>query len=472
MPISRPLAACVAACASLLLLSCNGSVSAGSGAAPNLRVVNLASGAPYNFDVSQDKTSVVTNLAYGQASSFKSTGTGGTTITFDPTGTTTAAITANLTLSSGTNYSVLALQGSSALTSLAVADAAPSLGTGQAQISFVNAAPAQGALDFYVTSPTAALPLAAAQSNIAYAGAGATVTPTPYVVTGGDYRIRAVKNGDTTRSIVFDSGPLVFTAGTSPLLVAVAVSGSAAPIALVSLGSDSTVTTIGDQRVMVRVGNFAPANGAVDVYFDQNGVSNGATAPFATNVAQNVASPFQSLMPGAYHASFASSGQTTELVGNDLTLAAATSVSVFAAGVLNQANPYGLKLLVVHDDLRAPATGMAKLRVVQLSPDLGGLVDLVPLTISGGTTTVGQTIINSLGYAGASPYATLAPGTYTLAVVPTGSQAPLLPSNAGVSVVLTANTVTTLVVAGCQHPSSGVVCATSTTPLQFVQRTD
>lgn len=459
---------------SLAVAACNGSLSAGSGATPTLRVANLAYGAPSNFDVVQGTTNLATNLAYEQATAFVTTSTGGTTLKFEPTGTTTASITANLTVAGGTNYSVLALQGSAALTYLTVATVTPSLGAGQAQVSFVDAASAQGGIDIYVTSPTADLPLSPSQSNIAYPGDGATVTPVAFPITAGDYRIRAVRNGDTTRAIVFDSGPLVYSAGANPLMVFVPVSGSASSMSLVSLGSDSTVTVIADQRVQVRVGNFAPANGTVDTYFDQNGMSNGATTPFDTTLGQGSASLYQSLLPGAYHASFTVSGQTAELVGSDLTLAAGTSISVFAAGVVNQSTPYNLKLLVLHDDLRAPATGMAKLRVVHLSPDLypGGGVDLVPISVSNGITTVGQTIIRNLAYAGASPYASVAPGSYTLALVPTGTQTPLLPTSAGVPVSLTANTVTTLVVAGCRLPSSGVVCATVATPLQFIQFTD
>jgi len=468
------LAALGALTLTLLLAACNGGVSTGNGTTPMLRVANLAYAAPSNFDVLQGTTTLATNLPYGQATAFVNASTGGTTVTFDPTGTTTASITANLTIAGGTNYSVLALQGNSALTYLDVAAQAPSLGTGQAQVSFVNAAPAQGGLDIYVTSPTAALPLTPSQTAIGYAGDAATVTPVPFSVTAGDYRVRAVKTGDTTQALVYDSGPLVFAAGANPLLVFVPVTGSASALSMVSLGSDSTVTTIADQRTQVRVGNFAPANGTVDTYFDQNGMSNGATTPFDTTLAQGSASAYQSLLPGAYHASFTVSGQTAELIGSDLTLAAGTSVSVFAAGVANQAVPYNLKLLVVRDDLRAPVTGMAKLRVVHLSPDLypGSSIDLVPLTTANGITTVGQTIIRNLAYAGASSYASVIPGNYTLAVVPTGAQTPVLPTSAGVPITLTANTVTTLVVAGCLQPSSGVVCATSTTPLQLIQLND
>jgi hypothetical protein len=476
MHIPRPLLALTVALAMFLLVSCNGNgkVSGSSSGSANLRVVDLAYGAPSNFDVLQDTTSVVTDLAYGDATAFQAISSGSVTVKFEPTGTTTVSITAGISPASGTDYSVIALQGSSALTYLTVAQGITTLGSGQAQLCFVNAAPAVGTVDFYVTTPTAALPATASQSGIAYAGDAASVTPVPLLIDSGDYRIRAVASGGT--SVVFDSGPLTFAAGATPLLIMTSVSGSAAVFSIASLGADSTVTTIGDQRVQVRVGNFAPAfppgNGAVDVYFDQNGAANSATTPFETGLAQNAASsPYVALLPGAYHASFTNTGQTTELLGSDISLVAGTSVSVFAAGISGQAAPYDLKLLELRDDLRAPAAGFAKLRVVYLAPDLAGSVDLVTLVTTNSITTPGQTIIGNLPYAGASTYATLAPGSYTLAVVPTGATTPIFPTSAGVAVNLTADTVTTLVVAGCQHPGSGI-CAAAATPLQFVQLTD
>jgi hypothetical protein len=475
MQISRPLAALAAALLVLPLLAChNGNGSSGGGgygAAPKLRVVDLAFGAPYNFDVLDGTTSIATNLAYGEATAFAAVSAGGLTIKFEPTGTTTTAFSAAVTAGNGSNYSVLAVQGTSALSTITVAQGVASLGSGQAQISLVNAAAGVAAMDYYVTTPTAVLPASASQSAISYVGDGGNVTPTPLTLAAGTYRIRAVASGDSTRTVVFDSGPITFAAGATPLLVMTPVTGSAAPFALVSLADDSTVSTIADQRVQVRVGNFAPANGGVDAYFDPNGTGNTSANLFQTSVAQNVATPYQSLLPGAYRASFTVSGQTPELVGNNVSLAAGTSVSVFAAGISGLAAPYNLQLLALRDDLRAPATGMAKLRVVYLAPDIGGSIDLVTLTTSNAITTVGQRIIVSLPYAGASPYASLPPGSYTLAVVPTGTVTPVLPASAGVAVSLTAGAVTTLVVAGCQHPGA-IACPGASTPLQFVQLND
>ncbi len=230
--------------------------------------------------------------------------------------------------------------------------------------------------------------------------------------------------------------------------------------------------TIADQRVQVRVGNFAPANGSVDTYFDARTASATASRPRSPPaVAQGFATtPYQDLLPGAYHASFTTSGITNELIGSDLALVAGTSLSVFAAGINGQAAPNNLQLLAVRDDLRAPPAGMAKLRLLLLAPDLGGPVDLVTLDTSGTTPVITGRLIVNLAYTGASTYIAVAPAL-TVALVPSGAATPLLPTSAGTALNLTSGTITTLVASGCRHPSSGV-CATATTPLQFVTLTD
>jgi hypothetical protein len=471
--IPRALAALAATLLVPALLSChngNGTSSgggSGSGGAPNLRVVDLALDAPYNFDVLDGTTSIVTNLGYGQATAFQAVSSGGLSIKFEPTGTTTTAFTASPTVGNGDNYSVIALQGTSALTAITVAQVNTTPASGQARLTFVNAAPAVNGMDFYVTGPTATLPASPSLAAVTYVGDAGSIAPPSLSLASGTYRIRAIANGDATLAVVYDSGPITFAAGDTPLLVMTPVTGSASTFALVSIAANSTISTVADQRVQVRVGNFAPANGAVDTYFDLAGAANSATTLFQTNIASNGASGYAPLLPGAYRASFTVSGSLTELVGSDLSLAAGSSVSVFAAGLPGLATPYNFQLLAFRDDLHAPASGMAKLRLVDLAPDIGSSVDLVALTTSNSVTTVGQRIVISLPYAGASGYAVLPAGSYVLAVVPTGTVTPVLPTSAGLTVVLAAGSINTLVLAGCEFPTT-TNCPGASTPLQFV----
>ncbi|HYA66194.1 MAG TPA: DUF4397 domain-containing protein, partial [Burkholderiaceae bacterium] len=111
-------AVCTAALYAIVLSSCGGASGSGS---PDLRVVDAAYGAPYNFDVLVNSASTVTDMGYLQASAFEAIPSGSTSVQFEPTGTTTVAVSSNFDASDGYNYSVLVVQGEAGLTSLVVA---------------------------------------------------------------------------------------------------------------------------------------------------------------------------------------------------------------------------------------------------------------------------------------------------------------------------------------------------------------
>jgi len=452
-----------------VLSSCGGSGGSGS---PGLRVVNAAYGAPYNFDVLVNSASTVTDMGFLQASVFQTVPSGSTSVQFEPTGTTTVAVSSNFDASDGYNYSVFVVEGQAGLTSLVVGQTNSAVPSAQARLTLVGATPTVGSLDFFVTTPTAALPATATLPAVSYAGDGATVAPVPLVVNAGDYRIRAIVSGDVTQTVVFDSGRISLDSGADLLLAIIPTSGSAASFSLLSLDDNSNVYQILDQRVQVRVGNFAPALGSVDAYLDAQGSSGSSGTLLDSSMALGAASAYQDVLPAAYRISFTASGQATEIsgLGSDLALASGTAMSIFAVGLAGQVAPNNLQLLALQDNLQAPASGMAKLRVVQLAPDInnGGtnLVDVVALDESG--TPTSPPLVSSLAYTGASQYLSLPAGSYTVALVPSNLQSPVLPTASGVVLDLTAGSVQTLVVAGCQYPSSGICSTAPNSALQLV----
>jgi hypothetical protein len=461
--------------AALAVVSC-GSGNAGSGSSPSVEVVNAAFDAPVNYDVLLNGASVVTDLSYDHATAFTSIATGTTTVKFEATGTTTVDLTASFAADNGFNYSVMAIQGSSGVTTLTVGQNNAAVASNQARLGFVNAAPSSGALDFFVTTPSTTLPLSPALPALSFPGDGASIESTTLVQASGDFQIRAIASGDTTETIIFDSGPISFASAANLLFAAIPVTGSASSFALLTLGSDGSISRVRDQRVQVRAGNFSPSSlVAVDTYLDAGSTTNIDNTPISTSLAQGaVSSAYKVVYPGAYRASFTQTGLSTELVGADLTLASSSAYSLFMVGVSGQASPYGLQVLQVPDDLQAAASGLAKLRVVDLSPDIsnpgvGGVttanVDVVQVTVQSGVTVPTGTLVPDLAYLGVSSYVLLTPGTYNLALVPTGVQSPVLPvGTAGISVSLAAGSVQTVIIYGCQSPGSGV-CASSSTPL-------
>jgi hypothetical protein len=452
-----------------LLASC-GNGNGGGTAAPQLRVIDAAYGAANNFDVLVNSVSAATDLGYGAVTALQAANEGGNTVVFEPTGTTTKALTAAFPGAKGYNYSVFALGGGASPSALIVAQSNASVPAGQARMSFVSAYPGNGALDIYLTALTAALPASPTVAALAYQGSDSSaIAPSVLGVTAGDYRIRAYAAGGTGTP-VFDSGPITAASGADLLLAIEQTSGSAAPFDFFVLGADNSVLHIDDQRVELRLGSFAPALGTVDTFLDPSNEGNSSANSFLAGLPALEVTTYQAELPGTYRVSLANSGSTVELLGASLALGAGTARSVFAIGVSGQASPYDLRLLALTDDLSAPATGQAKLRILHAAPDLGA-VDVVLLDVSGSTPVIASRIAVNLTYSAASSYIPLATGSYTVAVVPTGLATPILPVSGGSVLDLSAGTVYTLVADGCRYPGSGV-CSASSAALQLQLLTD
>jgi hypothetical protein len=235
------------------------------------------------------------------------------------------------------------------------------------------------------------------------------------------------------------------------------------------LADDGSSGNIRDQRVAVRIGQFSLGNGAADVFVDPPGTANTAATLFAAGVQPLQASVHAAQLPGAYRVSLANAGQTAELLGGNVSLAAGTSVSLFSSGIPGQSGTLAPQWQVITDDLSAPPVGMSRLRLVHLAPDLGA-VDGVMLDPSASTPTVISRWIPDLSYAGASAQADLAPGTYALAVTLTG-QALVLPAGGPQVINLSAGQAVTVVIAGCLHPGVGV-CGNTAQSLVLVPLVD
>jgi hypothetical protein len=459
----------LAPCSLALLLAACGSGN-GSNAAPQLRVVDDAYAATNNFDVLVNSVSAVTDLGYGGVTALQGAAEGGNTVVFEPTGTTTTVLTASFPAAKGYDYTVFALESSSSLSALIVAQGSASVAAGEAQLNFVSAYPGQGALDIYLTAPTADLPASPTIAALGFQGTDSSaIAPTALTVAAGDYRLRAFAPGDTS-SAVFDSGPITFASGANLLLAINQASGSAAPFNLLVLGLDGSDFTIADQRVNLRLGSFAPAAGTLDTYLDPTGEGNTSANVFFAGLGAFDVTPYQAELPAAYRVSMTDSGSTLEIVGASEALGPGTARSIFAIGLAGQASPNQLQLLALTDDLSAPANGQAKLRIVHVAPDLAP-VDIVLLDVSGATPVIVRRIGADLSYTGASSYASLVAGSYTVAVVPTGQDTPLLPSSGGSQLDLSAGTVYTLVIDGCRFPGSGI-CGGASAALQLDLLTD
>src|SRR5829696_6427246 len=159
----------------------------------------------------------------------------------------------------------------------------------------------------------------------------------------------------------------------------------------------------GGAQAQVRVAHLAPDAPNVDVYVNGD--------PVLTNVPYTTVSEYLSLPAGTQQVTVYATGDTTSpVIDAPVELAAGGAYTVAAAGLVADDS---LTAQVYEDDLRDPASGNAKVRVVHASPDAGP-VDVVPRG--------GQALVSGLAFPEASPYAEVSAGTYTLDVNAAGTK--------------------------------------------------
>ena len=158
----------------------------------------------------------------------------------------------------------------------------------------------------------------------------------------------------------------------------------------------------GAGQAQVRVAHLAPDAPNVDVYVNGE--------PVLTDVPYTTVSDYLSLPAGTQQVTVYATGDTASpVIDAPVDIAAGGAYTVAAVGLVADGS---LTAQVYEDDLRSPASGNAKVRVVHASPDAGP-VDVVPRG--------GQALVSALSFPEASPYAEVPAGTYTLDVNAAGT---------------------------------------------------
>jgi LPXTG-motif cell wall-anchored protein len=106
---------------------------------------------------------------------------------------------------------------------------------------------------------------------------------------------------------------------------------------------------------------------------------------------------------------YAAGDTSTPVIDTPVEVAAGGAYTIAAVGLVADGS---LTAQVYEDDLRSPAAGNAKVRVVHASPDAGP-VDVVPRG--------GDPLVEGLAFPDATPYVEVPAGTYTLDVNPAGT---------------------------------------------------
>ncbi|HEU4954868.1 MAG TPA: DUF4397 domain-containing protein, partial [Gemmatimonadales bacterium] len=187
-----------------------------------VRVIHASPDAPA-VDVLVDDAAALSNVDYLTASDYVELADGAHNVKVNAAGTSTTVIDADVDLTDGTDYSVIASGLLEAIQPIVLEDDNSTPAAGTVRVRAIHGAPSAPAVDVYVTAPGADLTAASpGLSNVAF-GDVADYLEVP----AGDYQVRVTGAG--TKTVVIDSGALTLTSGQVRTAIAVDAAGGGAP---------------------------------------------------------------------------------------------------------------------------------------------------------------------------------------------------------------------------------------------------
>ena len=193
-----------------------------------VRVVHASPDAP-NVDVLVDGTVALSNVPYQASSTYLAVPAGTRNLQVRATGTTTTVINADVALTAGTYYTVMATGPVASIQPLVLTDDLTNPAAGNVKVQLVHAAPSAPTVDIYVTAPGADISMMAP-----------TLTAVPFrgystylEVPAGTYQVRITPTGSKT--VALDTGDLALAAGQIRTGVALDAVGGGAPFGAIVL---------------------------------------------------------------------------------------------------------------------------------------------------------------------------------------------------------------------------------------------
>jgi hypothetical protein len=193
-----------------------------------VRVVHASPDAP-DVDVLVDDAEVLSDVPYLAASGYLAVPPGGRNLKVNAAGTETTVIDADVTLTDGTDYTVIASGPVAAIAPIVLQDDNSAPGAGNARVRAIHGAPSAPAVDIYVTAPGADLAAETPALTGVEFGDVADYIEAP----AGDYQVRVTPAG--TKTVAIDSGTLTLAAGQVRTAIAVDAVGGGAPFDLLLL---------------------------------------------------------------------------------------------------------------------------------------------------------------------------------------------------------------------------------------------
>ena len=200
----------------------------GPGGEARVRVVHASPDAPA-VDVLVDDAEVLGDVPYLASSDYLELAPGQRNLKVNAAGTATTVIDADVDLTDGADYTVIASGPVAALAPIVLEDDNTAPSAGNVRVRAIHGAPGAPAVDIYVTAPGADLEAETPVLTGVEFGDVADYIEAP----AGDYQVRVTPAG--SKAVVIDSGTLSLASGQVRTAIAVDAAGGGAPFDLLVL---------------------------------------------------------------------------------------------------------------------------------------------------------------------------------------------------------------------------------------------
>ncbi len=192
------------------------------------RVVHASPDA-LNVDVLVDDAAVLSDVPYLAASDYLELSAGEHNFKVNAAGTATTVIDADVDLTDGTDYTVIASGLAASIAPIVLEDDNSAPASGNVKVRAIHGAPSAPAVDIYVTAPGADL----TDETPALSGVDFGDVSNYIEAPAGDYQVRVTPTG--VKVVVIDSGTLSLEAGQVRTAIAVDAAGGGGPFDLLVL---------------------------------------------------------------------------------------------------------------------------------------------------------------------------------------------------------------------------------------------